>query len=98
MGNITGRDPPRVVGGEELVAKQSAVDAQGKLRRTPIHDVIFRPTRPVPHEDGHVIEVARASWDVIGGPIASPRTRWTCPGTPKLPRVLFLIAFDGVRS
>jgi len=79
MSNITARDPPRVVGGEELVAKQSAVDAQGKLRRTPIHDVVFRPTRPVPHEDGHVIEVARASWDVIGGPIVQVHVTTTLP-------------------
>ena len=34
------RDPPNVIGGEELTAKQSAVDEQGKLRRTPIHDVV----------------------------------------------------------
>src|SRR6476659_5945995 len=45
---------PNVVGGEELVAKQSAVNAQGKLRSVLIHDVVFRPARPVPHEDGHV--------------------------------------------
>ena len=68
MNSMPQRDPPNVVGGKELLAKQSAVNEQGKLRQNPIHDVVFRPTRPVPHEDGHVTEVARASWDIIGGP------------------------------
>jgi dTDP-4-dehydrorhamnose 3,5-epimerase len=71
--------PSNVVGREELVAKQSAVDDLGRLRRTPIHDVIFRPTRPVPHDDGHVTEVARASWDMIGGPIVQVHLTTTLP-------------------
>ncbi len=80
MSNLPPSDPPNVVGGEQLVAKPSAVDAQGKLRRTAIHDVVFRPTRPVPHEDGHVIEVARASWDMIGEPIVQVHVTTTLPG------------------
>ncbi len=71
---------PDVLGWDELAAKQSAVDAQGGLRRTPIHDVVFRPTRPVPHEDGHVTEVARADWDQIGGPIVQVHLTTTLPG------------------
>ena len=71
---------PNVIGWDELAAKQSAVDAQGALRRTPIHDVVFRPTRPVPHEDGHVTEVARADWDQIGGPIVQVHLTTTLPG------------------
>jgi dTDP-4-dehydrorhamnose 3,5-epimerase len=71
---------PNVVGGAELMAKQSAVNAQGKLKLIPIHDVVFRPTRPVPHEDGHVTEVARASWDVIGGPVVQVHVTTTLPG------------------
>jgi dTDP-4-dehydrorhamnose 3,5-epimerase len=73
-------DAPNVVGSQELVAKKSAVDEQGQLMRTPIRDVIFRPTRPVPHEDGHVTEVARASWDIIGGPIVQVHVTTTFPG------------------
>jgi dTDP-4-dehydrorhamnose 3,5-epimerase len=73
------RKAPNVVGGNELLAKQSAVNEQGKLRLTPIHDVIFRPTRPVPHEDGHVTEVARASWDIIGGPVVQVHVTTTFP-------------------
>jgi dTDP-4-dehydrorhamnose 3,5-epimerase len=80
MNSMPLRGPPNVVGGQELVAKQSAVDEQGKLNRTPIHDVVFRPTRPVPHEDGHVTEVARASWDIIGGPIVQVHLTTTFPG------------------
>ena len=74
------RDAPNVVGGEELVAKQSAVNEQGKLRLTPIHDLVFRPTRAVPHEDGHVTEVARASWDIIGGPVVQVHLTTTFAG------------------
>ena len=80
MNTMPQPDPPNVVGGKELVAKQSAVDEQGKLNRTPIHDVVFRPTRPVPHEDGHVTEAARASWDIIGGPIVQVHLTTTLPG------------------
>lgn len=80
MTSIPQCNPPNVVGGKELVAKQSAVDEQGKLGRTLIHDVVFRPTRPVPHEDGHVTEVARASWDIIGGPIVQVHLTTTLPG------------------
>jgi hypothetical protein len=49
MSNTPERRAPNVAGCDELAAKQSRVDAQGTLRRTPIHDVIFRSTRPVPH-------------------------------------------------
>lgn len=79
MTSLSPRDPPDVIGGKELAAKQSAVDAAGRLKRTPIHDVVFRPTRPVPHEDGHVTEVARASWDCIGGPIVQVHLTTTLP-------------------
>jgi dTDP-4-dehydrorhamnose 3,5-epimerase len=80
MNSMPLREPPNVVGGQELVAKQSAVDEQGKLKRTPIHDVVIRPTRPVPHEDGHVTEVARASWDMIGGPVVQVHLTTTLSG------------------
>ena len=60
---------PNVVGGAELVAKRSAVDAEGNLRHAPIAGVEFRPVRPVPHEDGFVTEVARASWPILGAPL-----------------------------
>ena len=73
-------DAPPVLGGAELAAKKSAVDAQGALRHAPIEGVQFRPTRPVPHEDGHVAEVARADWDIVGGPIVQVHTTTTFPG------------------
>src|SRR3954469_24518137 len=80
MGSMSQYDPPNVVGANELMAKQSAVNAQGQIKRSPIHDVIFRPTRPVPHEDGHVAEVSRASWPEIGEPIVQVHLTTTLPG------------------
>ena len=74
------REAPAVLGGSELVAKHSAVTEQGLLRNAPIEGVSFRPTRPVPHEDGHVVEVARASWDIVDAPIVQVHTTTTFPG------------------
>ncbi len=73
-------DIPKVIGGEELLAKQSAVNAAGDLRAPLIDGVLFRPTRPVPHEDGHVTEVARAGWEILGTPIVQVHITTTLPG------------------
>jgi len=73
-------ETPNVLGAAELIAKYSAVNAQGDLRSVPIHDLRFRPTRPVPHEDGHVSEVARATWDILGGPVVQVHITTTLPG------------------
>jgi dTDP-4-dehydrorhamnose 3,5-epimerase len=73
-------DHTKVIGENELAAKQSAVNEHGVLRRFPIHDVVFRSTRHVPHEDGHLTEIARASWDIIGGPIVQVHQTTTFPG------------------
>lgn len=82
MRQITKPQPatPDVVGGVELVPKQSAVAEHGGLHCILIDGVKFRPTRPVPHEDGHVTEVARLDWDVLGGPIVQVHTTTTFPG------------------
>src|SRR4051794_4890215 len=61
------RVPPDVIGARELLEKKSAVNEHGKLRMGPIEGAVFRPTRPVPHEDGFLSEVARMSWDAFGG-------------------------------
>jgi dTDP-4-dehydrorhamnose 3,5-epimerase len=71
---------PDVVGSAALTAKQSAVDAEGELRVPLIAGVVFRPTRPVPHEDGHVTEVARASWDILATPLVQVHITTTFPG------------------
>jgi dTDP-4-dehydrorhamnose 3,5-epimerase len=71
---------PNVVGIEALVAKQSAVDVEGRLRCSLLAGVQFRPTRPVPHEDGHVTEVARTSWDALANPIVQVHTTTTFAG------------------
>jgi dTDP-4-dehydrorhamnose 3,5-epimerase len=71
---------PTVLGGAELVAKHSAGTAEGKLRLVPIVGVEFRSTRPVPHEDGHVTEVARADWQLLGEPLVQVHITTTFPG------------------
>ena len=72
--------PPNVVGGKELAAKRSAVNEYGNFRRNSDSRCGFCPTRPVPHEDGHVTEVARVSWDIIGEPIVQVHLTTTFPG------------------
>jgi dTDP-4-dehydrorhamnose 3,5-epimerase len=70
----------KILGYDELLAKKSAVDKTGALLRTPIEGLLFRPTRPVPHEDGHVAEVARADWELIVNPIVQVHTTTTFSG------------------
>jgi len=71
---------PRIRGHDQLVSKQSAVDRNGDLRQVPIDGLRFRPTRPVPHEDGTVAEVARAHWDEIDLDIVQVHVTTTLPG------------------
>jgi len=103
---------PDVIGGEHLVAKQSAVNAQGQLRAAPIDGVVFRPTRPVPHEDGHLTEVARTSWPEITAPIVQVHVTTTLPGRVRawglhqlgtdrlfvVSGLIKLVVFDGRRA
>ena len=74
------RDLPDVLGAGRLLSKHSAVDAEGSLRSPLVAGVQFRPTRPVPHEDGHVTEVARASWAEIVDPIVQVHITTTLAG------------------
>jgi len=71
---------PNVVGAAELAAKHSAVNERGMLRNVPIDGVQFRPTRPVPHEDGHLTEVARATWEQLANPIVQVHVTTTLVG------------------
>jgi dTDP-4-dehydrorhamnose 3,5-epimerase len=71
---------PKVVGWAELVEKRSAVDHEGRWRADPVEGLQFRPTRPVPHEDGVVTEVARASWPELDLPIVQVHVTTTQPG------------------
>jgi dTDP-4-dehydrorhamnose 3,5-epimerase len=73
-------DAASVVGHAELAAKRSAVDAQGALKNLRIDGLTFRPTRPVPHEDGHLTEVARASWGELAAPIVQVHVTTTLVG------------------
>ena len=72
--------PPDILGAEELLAKRSAVDRDGNLHATLLAGVRFRPTRPVPHEDGHVTEVARASWEALERPLVQVHITTTFAG------------------
>jgi dTDP-4-dehydrorhamnose 3,5-epimerase len=69
-----------IVGHHFLVNKSSAVDAFGRLRCRPIAGVKVRPTRPVPHEDGVVAEVARKAWPEIDSEIVQVHITTTQPG------------------
>ncbi len=71
---------PEVEGGEVLVPKRSAVDKAGGWRNAPIEGVRFRPTRPVPHEDGTVAEIARTDWPQVDQPIVHVHVTTTEPG------------------
>jgi dTDP-4-dehydrorhamnose 3,5-epimerase len=71
---------PKIVGYDELVAKRSAVDGEGRWRADPIEGLQFRPIRPVPHEDGVVTEVARESWPELDLPIVQVHVTTTEPG------------------
>ncbi|HVU74616.1 MAG TPA: dTDP-4-dehydrorhamnose 3,5-epimerase family protein [Mycobacteriales bacterium] len=73
-------DPSTVVGREWLVHKRSQVDADGRWRRDPIDGLRFRPTRPVPHEDGTVAEVARRAWPEVDQEITQVHVTTTQPG------------------
>jgi dTDP-4-dehydrorhamnose 3,5-epimerase len=72
-------EQPKIAGFDELVAKSSAVDANGALRQQLIDGVLFRATRPVPHEDGTLAEVARAAWPEIDLPIVQVHLTTTLP-------------------
>jgi len=69
-----------VVGFDRLKAKSSAVNEKGQLRIQLIDGVIFRPTRPIPHEDGTVSEVARMSWPELDLPIVQVHITTTYAG------------------
>ena len=69
-----------VAGSSSVRPKQSSVDADGNLKLSTIKGVHYRLTRPVPHEDGHVIEIARAGWDIIDQPIVQVHMTTTLPG------------------
>ena len=71
---------PDVVGAEQLQPKHSIVDREGRRRESLIASVVFRPARPVPHEDGHLTEVARTDWPQLGNPIVQVHVTTTLPG------------------
>jgi dTDP-4-dehydrorhamnose 3,5-epimerase len=73
-------DEPAVAGAAQLAAKHSAVDSRGDWRVAPIEGLQYRPTRPVPHEDGHLVEIARQGWPQLDQPIVQVHMTTTLPG------------------
>ena len=70
----------RIQGLGATVPKRSAVDLRGDLRVQLIEGLRVRLTRPVPHEDGHLIEIARTTWDTLDEPIVQVHMTTTFPG------------------
>jgi len=70
----------RFAGESVVVPKSSDVRASGELCVDPIDGLRYRLTRPVPHEDGHVIEIARDDWDLVSEPIRQVHMTTTLPG------------------
>ncbi len=75
-----GREPDAIDGYERLLAKRSAVDNSGKLCQGVIDGVQFRPSRPVPHDDGTLAEIARTDWPEVDQPIVHVHVTTTEPG------------------
>jgi dTDP-4-dehydrorhamnose 3,5-epimerase len=71
---------PAVAGLDVTSPKRSAVDASGRLKVDPIDGLRFRLIRPVPHEDGHVMEIARTDWDLVDAPVVQVHMTTTFPG------------------
>jgi dTDP-4-dehydrorhamnose 3,5-epimerase len=69
-----------VVGFDRLLTKSSAVDENGQPREALIDGLRLRPTRPVPHEDGTLAEVARVAWDEVEQPIVQVHITTTYAG------------------
>ena len=64
-----------IVGASALIGKRSAVDRDSRWKIAPIAGVAMRPMRPVPHEDGTLVEAAKAAWPEFDQPIVQVR----CP-------------------
>lgn len=73
-------DRTAIDGTAAMTEKFSRVDRNGTWRAPHIDGVEFRPTRPVPHEDGFVTEVARRDWPAIDADITQVHVSSTLPG------------------
>jgi dTDP-4-dehydrorhamnose 3,5-epimerase len=69
-----------VVGRGSLVPKKSAVDRKGCPAGDRIDGVLYHPVRPVPHEDGTLVEIARAEWPELALPIVQVHLTTTLAG------------------
>jgi dTDP-4-dehydrorhamnose 3,5-epimerase len=62
------------------VPKHSAVDGNGRLVGDRIDGVIYREVRPVAHEDGTLVEIARDDWPELVLPIVQVHLTTTLAG------------------
>jgi dTDP-4-dehydrorhamnose 3,5-epimerase len=69
-----------VLGMDVLQSKSSAVDAAGRLSLEPIDGLVYRPVRPVPHEDGTLAEIVRTDWPEVEHPVVQVHLTTTYPG------------------
>ena len=79
-GEVAQSEYPAIAGYESLVFKRSQVDPCGTWRTEPIEGVVFRPTRPVPHESGTVTEIVRRDWPEITHEVVHTHLSTTLPG------------------
>jgi dTDP-4-dehydrorhamnose 3,5-epimerase len=78
--NIRTEAVSHVAGADSLIEKHSAVSADGGLQQQPIEGVLFRPARPVAHDDGVVAEIARTDWPEVTDPVVHTHLTTTAPG------------------
>jgi dTDP-4-dehydrorhamnose 3,5-epimerase len=76
----TSKNREDVVGFDTLGGKRSAVDGSSSWKMGQIDGLEMKPIRPVPHEDGTLVEVGRAAWPEFTDPIVQVHVTTTLPG------------------
>jgi dTDP-4-dehydrorhamnose 3,5-epimerase len=73
-------DLEQVAGFDAASRLASLTDSSGAPRMDAIDGVTCRMTRPVSHHDGHLTEVLRTDWGLIGAPLVQVTLTTTFPG------------------
>jgi dTDP-4-dehydrorhamnose 3,5-epimerase len=74
------RDSVEVDGSSIAVQRQSHLRGDGELRTDLIDGLRYHRPRTVSHNDGHLTEVIRTTWDVCQHPIVQVHVTTTFPG------------------
>jgi dTDP-4-dehydrorhamnose 3,5-epimerase len=80
MASASASESSVIRGLDATARKRSEVGAGGELRVEPIDGLRLRLTRPVAHEDGHLMEIARSTWEILDHPIVQVHMTTTLPG------------------